>query len=136
MLGARKDDVGFNHHHSWRMLLYSEHSVFPCHSSSNGTEGSSSNRRRKAGPPEMIILRSIIIISGSSSYKQILGLSCCHPRSWYKPMDSLFLRELPVVSLAEGKTKAFIADFPESRPPFEHIKLWVEEWRAQIDEKG
>ena len=49
-------------------------------------------------------------------------------------MDPLFLCELPAVSLAEGKTKAFIADFPESRPSFEHIKLWVEKWRAQIEE--
>ena len=50
-------------------------------------------------------------------------------------MDPLFLNELPAVSLTEGKTKAFIADFPEPRPSFEHIKRWVEEWRAQIDER-
>ena len=50
-------------------------------------------------------------------------------------MDPLFLSELPAVSLAEGKTKAFIADFPESRPSFGHIKLWVEKWRAQIEKK-
>ena len=37
------------------------------------------------------------------------------------------------MSFADGKPKAFIADFPESRPPFEHIKLWVGKWRAQID---
>ena len=47
-------------------------------------------------------------------------------------MDSLFLRNVPVVSLAEGKTKAFIADFPKPRPSFEHAKIWVEEWRAQV----
>ena len=51
-------------------------------------------------------------------------------------MESMFLRELPTVSLAEGKTKAFIADFPEeARPSFEHAKIWVEKWRAQVVEK-
>ena len=50
-------------------------------------------------------------------------------------MDSLCLRDVHVVSLAEGKTKAFIADFPKPRPSFEHAKLWVEEWRAQVVEK-
>ena len=46
-------------------------------------------------------------------------------------MDSLFLRELPVVSLADGKPKTFIVDFPESRPSIEHVKLMVDKWRAQ-----
>ena len=50
-------------------------------------------------------------------------------------MDSLFLRKLPAVSLADGKPKTFIVDFPESRPPFEHVKLMAEEWRAQIVKK-
>ena len=49
-------------------------------------------------------------------------------------MDSLFLRELPTVSLVEGKTTAFIADFSDLRPSFEHAKIWVEEWRAQVVE--
>ena len=47
-------------------------------------------------------------------------------------MDSLFLRELPAVSLADGKPKTFIVDFPESRPSIEHVKLMVDKWRAQI----
>ena len=47
-------------------------------------------------------------------------------------MDSLFLRELPTVSLAEGKTKAFITDFPKPRPSFEQAKNWVHEWREQV----
>ena len=78
-------------------------------------------------------MRSIIKIFGSRSYKQIGDPLCCHPQLWFTPMDSLFLCKLPTVSLADVKSKFFIADFPESRPPFEHIKLWVEEWRAQID---
>ena len=47
-------------------------------------------------------------------------------------MDSLFLRELPAVSLADGKPKTFIVDVPESRPSIEHVKLMVDKWRAQI----
>ena len=51
-------------------------------------------------------------------------------------MDSLFLRELPVVSLTDGDSQDFIADFPEPRPSLEHAKIWSEKWRAQIVEKA
>ena len=78
-------------------------------------------------------MRLIIIIVGSCSYKQISSLSCGRLR--LTPMDSLFLRELPAVSLADGKPKTFIVDFPESRPSIEHVKLMVDKWRAQIVKK-
>ena len=53
-------------------------------------------------------------------------------------MDSLFLRELPVVSLTDGDgdSQDFIADFPEPRPSLEHTKIWSEKWRAHIVEKA
>ena len=49
-------------------------------------------------------------------------------------MDSLFLRELPVVSLTDGDgdSKQFVADFPQPRSSIEHRKIWVEKWRAHI----
>ena len=52
-------------------------------------------------------------------------------------MDPLFLRELPVVSLADGNgdSQQFVVDFPEPRPSFEHVKLMTDKWRAQIVEK-
>ena len=64
--------------------------------------------------------------------------SGCHPRLLSTPMDSLFLRELPVVSLTDGDgdSQDFIADFPEPRPSLEHAKIWSEKWRAHIVEKA
>ena len=52
-------------------------------------------------------------------------------------MDPLFLRELLVVSLADGNgdSQQFVVDFPEPRPSVEHVKLMTDKWRAQIVEK-
>ena len=50
-------------------------------------------------------------------------------------MDSVFLRDLPVLSLSDAKAQMFITDFPESRPSFEHAKLWAGQWRAHIVDK-
>ena len=50
-------------------------------------------------------------------------------------MDSLFLRNLPVLSLADDESKVFITDFPEPRPAFEHAQIWAKEWRAHMIEK-
>ena len=50
-------------------------------------------------------------------------------------MGSLFLRDLPALSLSDAKAQMFITDFPEPRPSFEHAKLWAGQWRAHIVEK-
>ena len=50
-------------------------------------------------------------------------------------MESLFLRNLPVLSLSDDESKVFITDFPQTRPAFEHAQNLVKEWRAHMIEK-
>ena len=45
------------------------------------------------------------------------------------------LRQQPVVSLADGEPKDFIADFPQPRPEFDHAKLWSETYSADAVKK-
>ena len=46
-----------------------------------------------------------------------------------------FLRQQPIVSLADGEPKTFIAEFPQSRPKFDHAKLWSETYSADVVKK-
>ena len=46
-----------------------------------------------------------------------------------------FLRQQPIVSLADGDSQTFIADFPQPRPEFDHAKLWSETCKANAIKK-
>ena len=46
-----------------------------------------------------------------------------------------FLRQQPIVSLVDGDSQTFIADFPQPRPEFDHAKLWSETCKAAAIKK-